>query len=74
MDDDLCKIVLAGVHDNNSITILNFSHNRLTNVGARRVSKVLLKKSNILYVDISNNQIGYEGSRYLAQTLKKNNT
>jgi len=33
---------------------------------------VLLKKANVKHVDISNNQIGYEGSRYLAQTLKKN--
>ena len=74
IDDDLVKIILAGVHENNSLQTLNFSHNRLTNVGARRISKVLLKKSNILYINISNNQIGYEGSRYLAQTLKKNTT
>ena len=39
---------------------------------ARRLSKFLLRNEILLYLDISNNFIGYDGSRYISQALKVN--
>jgi hypothetical protein len=41
---------------------------------ARRLAKFLMRNEILIYLDISNNQIDYDGSRYLAQALKINTT
>ena len=38
---------------------------------ARRISRVVKKNKNIVSIDLSNNQIGYEGSRCLSLVLSE---
>jgi len=48
--------------------LINFIHR------ARRIAKYLLRNEVLVYLDLSNNELGYDGSRYLSQALKINKT
>ena len=41
---------------------------------ARRIAKYLLRNDILLELDLSDNLIGYEGSRYMSQAIKINKT
>lgn len=71
IDDDILRIVMTGVINNNSITYLDLSHNQIGNHGARYISKILDGDSSILeHLDLSNNKISSEGGKYLARSIR----
>ena len=72
IDDDLISILIKGLMLNKTISQLDFSHNKISNSGARKIAKFLLQTQILTHLNLSDNMIHYEGSRYLAQALKVN--
>jgi hypothetical protein len=66
IDDDLISILIKGLMLNKTITQLDFSHNKVSNSGARKIAKFLLQTKILTHLNLSDNMIHYEGSRYLA--------
>lgn len=69
LDDDSLKIIEKSLEEHGSIRHVNLSHNKLGNVGARRAARIFGKNKRVLTMDLSNNQIGYEGARCLSMVL-----
>lgn len=74
IDDDLLRMLMTGLIKNNTITCLDVSHNKITNHGARLLSKLIGENSVITALDISDNKIHVEGGRYLARGLRDNDS
>lgn len=72
IDDQLLRIIIQGLLQNETITTLDLSHNRITNHGARLISKLLHSHSVIHSLNIEDNQIHAEGGRYLGSSLSLN--
>ncbi|CAK4653837.1 hypothetical protein LEN26_000014 [Aphanomyces euteiches] len=72
LDDDLLRMLMAGLIKNTTITTLDLAHNKITNHGARLLSKLLVPTSVISTLNLCDNQIHAEGGRYLARGLKCN--
>lgn len=43
IDDDLFRFIVNGIQFNNSLIELDFSHNHISDEGAKRLSKLLLR-------------------------------
>lgn len=69
IDDDGVKIIMKSLEDHPTLKFVSFSHNKLGNVGARRAARIFNKNKHILGMDLSNNQIGYEGARCLSMVM-----
>ena len=74
IDDDLLRMLMTGLINNNTITHLDVSHNRITNHGARLLSKLLGENSVLTTLNLSDNQVHAEGGRYLARGLRENDS
>ena len=62
---------MGGLQQNNTITTLNLSYNKITSTGARRLSSFLTKTDNVLMIlNLNDNQINDEGVQFIAETLK----
>lgn len=80
IDDDLVRMLMSGLMLNKTITELDLSHNRISDAGARRIAKYLLKTEILTHFNLTDNlvqlfsnwKIHYEGSRYLGQALRVN--
>ena len=71
IDDETIHILMGGLQQNNTITTLDLSYNKISDVGARRLSTFLSKSDNGLTIlNLGNNQINDEGVGYIASTLK----
>eukprot|EP01084_Bolivina_argentea_P280475 479667_1 len=71
IDDETVHILMGGLQQNNTITTLDLSYNKISDVGARRLSAFLSKKDNVLMaLNLNNNQINDEGVTHIASTLK----
>jgi len=57
---------------NKTITQLDLSHNRIGNSGACKLGKFLLQTKILTHLDLGDNCIHYQGSRYISQGLKFN--
>lgn len=74
IDDDLLRVLMTGLLRNNSITHLDMSHNKITNHGARLLSKLMGENSVLATLNLADNQIHTEGGRYFARGLRENDT
>lgn len=72
IDDDLVSILIKGLMLNKTISQIDFAHNKIGDSGARKIAKFVLQTSILTHLNLSDNCITYEGSRYLAQALKVN--
>jgi Leucine Rich repeat len=72
IDDDLLRMLMAGLAKGATLTHLDVSHNRITNHGARLLSKLLGAKSALTSLSLADNQIHVEGGRYLGRALRTN--
>jgi Leucine Rich repeat len=72
IDDDLLRMLMAGLAKGATLTHLDVSHNRITNHGARLLSKLLGAKSALTSLSLADNQIHAEGGRYLGRALRTN--
>jgi len=71
IDDETVHILMGGLQQNNTITTLNLSYNKISDVGARRLSSFLTKNDNVLMIlNLNDNQINDEGVQFIADTLK----
>lgn len=70
IDDDLFRFIMAGIQYNYSLIELDFSHNFISDEGAKRMAKLLLRNEQIVEVNLSDNKIGYEGISYIGYSLK----
>jgi len=71
IDDETVHILMGGLQQNNTITTLNLSYNKITSTGARRLSSFLTKNDNVLMIlNLNDNQINDEGVQFIAETLK----
>ena len=57
---------------NKTIAQLDLSHNRIGNSGACKIGKFLLHTEILTHLDLGDNNIHYQGSRYISQGLKMN--
>lgn len=74
MDDDLLRMLMTGLINNNTITHLDVSHNKITNHGARLLSKLLSSRSVITCLNLCDNQVHAEGGKYLGKALRTNDS
>jgi len=72
LDDDLLRMLMTGLMKNCSVTHLDLSHNKITNHGARLLSKLLGTKSVLTSLNLCDNQIHAEGGRYIGRGLRNN--
>lgn len=72
IDDDLVGTLCKGLMINKTITQLDLSHNKIGQVGARKIAKYLLNSNILTHLNLCDNNIANEGSRYLCQALKVN--
>ena len=71
IDDETIHILMGGLQQNNTISTLDLSYNKISDVGARRLSTFLSNSDNVLMIlNLGNNQINDEGVGYIASTLK----
>jgi Ran GTPase-activating protein (RanGAP) involved in mRNA processing and transport len=66
IDDDLISILIKGLMLNKTISQLDLSHNKISNSGARKLAKYLLSSKILTHMNLCDNSIHYEGSRYIA--------
>jgi len=57
IDDDLLRMLMTGLMKNTSITALDLAHNRVTNHGARLLSRMLLEKTVLTSLNLSDNMV-----------------
>ncbi|KAF1782886.1 Leucine-rich repeat domain, L domain-like [Phytophthora cactorum] len=81
LDDDLLRMLMTGLVKNTSITSLDLSHNKLTNHGARLLSKLLGLKAwavsqswaqyntSLVELDLRLNRLTDDGGRMLLEGL-----
>ena len=62
IDDDLLRQLMGGLINNSTITHLDFSHNKITNHGARLLAKLLGSRSVLTCLNLADNQIHAEGN------------
>jgi hypothetical protein len=72
IDDDLLRQLMGGLINNSTITHLDFSHNKITNHGARLLAKLLGSRSVLTCLNLADNQIHAEGGKYLGRALRRN--
>lgn len=51
-------MLMTGLMKNSTITALDLSHNRITNHGARLLSRMLLEKTVLTSLNLSDNMVG----------------
>lgn len=66
IDDDLVSILIKGLMLNKTISQIDFAHNKIGDSGARKIAKFVLQTNILTHLNLSDNCITYEGSRYLA--------
>merc|ERR1711934_1193021 len=70
LDDDLLEIL----SQNFSLTHLDLSHNKLSDVGAQMLSEYLSQPCTLMYLNLADNQIYGEGGLLLGRALHYNST
>ncbi|XP_073789914.1 dynein regulatory complex subunit 5 isoform X2 [Danio rerio] len=73
VDDEKCCVIVNHLLDHPSLQELDFSHNHISDRGARAIAK-LLNRSQLKTLIVCNNQIRGAGAQALAHALAKNNT
>ncbi|XP_016098295.1 T-complex-associated testis-expressed protein 1-like [Sinocyclocheilus grahami] len=73
VDDEKCCLLVSHLLDHPSLQELDFSHNHISDRGARAIGK-LLNRSQLKRLVICNNQIRGLGAQALAHALSKNTT
>lgn len=58
IDDDLLRMLMTGLSKSVSLTALDLSHNRITNHGARLLSRMLLEKTVLTSLSLADNMVG----------------
>ncbi|XP_048063753.1 dynein regulatory complex subunit 5 [Megalobrama amblycephala] len=73
VDDEKCCMLVSQLLDHPSLQELDFSHNHISDRGARAIGK-LLNRSQLKRLVICNNQIRGSGAQALAHALARNAT
>uniref|UniRef100_A0A673H7D4 T-complex-associated testis-expressed protein 1-like n=1 Tax=Sinocyclocheilus rhinocerous TaxID=307959 RepID=A0A673H7D4_9TELE len=73
VDDEKCCLLVSHLLDHPSLQELDFSHNHISDRGARAIGK-LLNHSQLKRLVVCNNQIRGPGAQALAHALSKNTT
>uniref|UniRef100_A0A8C7WQY9 T-complex-associated-testis-expressed 1 n=1 Tax=Oryzias sinensis TaxID=183150 RepID=A0A8C7WQY9_9TELE len=73
MDDRKCQLLVKHLMDHPSLEELDFSHNKIGDIGARAISK-LLTRNKLQTLNLCNNLISCQGARAIALALSKNCT
>ena len=55
--DNGCIYIANGLERNDSLIELSLDYNIITNIGINSLSKVLIKKENLMYLSLSTNKI-----------------
>lgn len=75
INDELMVLILRGLEQNNSITHLDLSHNRIRDTGAMKIANWLCSSHVILtHLILSHNVIGQQGATEIAKSLVNNNS
>lgn len=73
VDDEKCCMLVSQLLDHPSLQELDFSHNQISDRGARAIGK-LLNRSQLKRLVVCNNQIRASGAQALAHALARNAT
>merc|ERR1719183_1659817 len=65
VDDELVKVLMAGLSYGHMLTYLDMSHNKIGDRGARRLASLLDPDYAVQYLDLSDNQIHANGCMHL---------
>ena len=75
IDDDLCRMIIGGLVGNTGMRALDFSHNRIGDLGAQAVGTVLLQPQlKLVELDLGDNEIREDGVAALGDALAVNKT
>lgn len=75
IDGELLKAILAGLVKNNTLSVLDLSHNKIDDDGAAALGVIFSKKDVALRsVNLSDNLIRGDGARSLGRALATNNS
>nr|CCA27234.1 conserved hypothetical protein [Albugo laibachii Nc14] len=72
LNDDLLRIIMAGLMNNRTVTLLNLSHNNIGDDGARVLAKLLGADSMLTCLELYDNHISASGGEFLGQGLEQN--
>ncbi|CCI43000.1 unnamed protein product [Albugo candida] len=72
IDDELLRMLMAGLMNNKTITMLNLSHNKIGDGGARVLARLLGPDSILTCLDLYDNHISASGGEFLGQGLEQN--
>lgn len=73
VDDKKCRLLVKHLLDHPSLRQLDFSHNLISDKGARAVAK-LLSRSSLQELDMCDNHIRDHGAKAIAHALSNNST
>merc|ERR1719238_1893147 len=74
IDDELAKVLMAGLSYAHILTHLDVSHNKVGDRGARRLASLLDPDFCLMHLDLSDNQIHANGCMHLGAHLAENKT
>ena len=74
--DAQLRALLSGLVRNRSVTLLDFSHNKIGDDGAKALASLLRQPegSSVKHLILSDNHIGAQGARHLGRALQECNT
>ncbi|VDO04467.1 unnamed protein product [Rodentolepis nana] len=73
VDCSKCRVLARHLINHPSLTVLNLSHNVISDLGARSLSKLISGRSRIECLDLTDNQLGIKGGAAIGQALGKEN-
>jgi len=70
--DSEVEFILSALEKNTTITAIDFSHNHITNHGAKLIANLILHNHSLKKIILDNNFISQEGLIAIAQSLRHN--
>ncbi|KAJ3391413.1 T-complex-associated testis-expressed protein 1 [Lobulomyces angularis] len=75
IDDDRCRLISNALLDNEALSSLDLSHNKICDSGARGLAAVLASpKTNLNSLILANNMISFRGAHAIGKALASLNT
>eukprot|EP00736_Rhodelphis_marinus_P003840 Rmarinus@m.26819 len=72
LDDDRLRLLVTGLMNNDTVTHIDLSHNKVADRGVRALARLLGERSSIRILDLCDNEVHAEGGKAFGRALVKN--